>query len=271
MTADDRSREASLSGPGDRPRGAWRRLVSPAALFAEAGALLVAGFLLAFWYAPTDTSTMGFSQKIFYFHAPIAESALVAYAVAFVAGVLYLRRQDERYDRLGAAAVRLGLLFSVMVMGSGMIWGKAAWGVWWAWEPRLTTFLIACVLYAAYFVLRWSTDEESRRATYSAVFAIIAFVDVPITFFATRFLPTGLHPAVITSSGSGMAASMLFTFLVCMAGMTLLLVAMLRLELAHAAVLAEVEELKELLDSEPESHLPTVAGSSSLETERGLL
>jgi len=119
---------------------------------------------------------------------------------------------------------------------------------------------------------RVGCDWRARAGRLLAVvFAIIAFVDVPITFFATRFLPTGLHPAVITSSGSGMAASMLLTFLVCMAGMTLLLVAMLRLELAHAAVLAEVEELKELLDSEPESHLPTVAGSSSLETERGLL
>jgi heme exporter protein C len=264
-------RDTSPTGPGAAAGGGWRRLVSPVALFAEAGVLLVAGFLLAFWYAPTDTSTMGFSQKIFYFHTPIAESALVAYAVAFVAGVLYLRRQDAKYDRLGEAAVRLGLLFSVMVMGTGMIWGKAAWGVWWAWEPRLTTFLIACVLYAAYFVLRWSTDEESRRATYSAVFAIIAFVDVPITFFATRYLPAGLHPAVITSSGSGMDARMLFTFLICMAGMTLLLVAMLRLELAHAALRAEVQDLKELLDSEPEPQAPAAAGASSPGNERGLL
>jgi len=266
MTADD----TPPNGPGDGARGGWRRLVSPVALCVEAGALLVGGFLLAFWYAPTDTSTMGFSQKIFYFHAPSAESALVAYAIAFVAGVLYLRRQDERYDRLGAAAVRLGLLFSIMVMGSGMIWGKAAWGVWWAWEPRLTTFLIACVLYAAYFVLRWSTDEESRRATYCAVFAIIAFVDVPITFFATRYLPAGLHPAVITSSGSGMAAPMLLAFLVCIAGMTLLLIALLRLELLHAALRAEVEELKELLDREPEPGLPALTSASSPETERGL-
>jgi hypothetical protein len=80
-----------------------------------------------------------------------------------------------------------------------MIWGKAAWDAWWAWEPRLTTFLIVCLLYGGYFVLRSMVEEESRRATYAAVFAIIAFIDVPITFFATRFLPEGLHPVVITS------------------------------------------------------------------------
>jgi heme exporter protein C len=123
-------------------------------------------------------------------------------------------------------------------MATGMIWGKAAWGVWWAWEPRLTTFLIACLLYAAYFVLRSSVDEEERRATYSALFAIIAFIDVPITFFATRFLPEGLHPVVITTGGSGMEGSMFVSFFISMIGMTLLLVALIRRDLG-------IEDLKE--------------------------
>ena len=88
-------------------------------------------------------------------------------------------------------------------MITGMIWGKAAWDTWWAWEPRLTTFLLACFLYAAYWVLRSVVDEEQRRATYAAVFAIIAFIDVPITFFATRLLPEGLHPVVVGPGGGG--------------------------------------------------------------------
>jgi heme exporter protein C len=244
-----------LGSTESTPTGAWSRwarLLSPAVLFAAAGLLLVAGFLLAFWYAPTDSSTVGFSQKVFYFHAPVAETALVAFAVAFVAGVLYLRRQDPKYDRLGVAAVRLGLLFSLLVMATGMIWGKAAWGTWWAWEPRLTTFLIACVLYGAYFVVRWTVEEEERRATFAAVFAMVAFLDVPITFFATRYLPAGLHPVVLTMSGSGMEARMLLAFLVCIVGMTLLLVAMLRLELQLAGLRLQVEELKDLLAGEQE-------------------
>ncbi len=167
------------------------------AILALAGVLLAAALVVGFWVAPTDASTLGFSQKIFYFHAPIAETALLAFGVAFVAALLYLRRGDARYDRLGVASVRLGLLFSLLVMVTGVIWGRAAWGVWWAWEPRLTTFLIACLLYCGYFVLRGAVEDESRRATYAALFAIIAFVDVPITFFATRFLPEGLHPVVL--------------------------------------------------------------------------
>jgi heme exporter protein C len=215
-----------------------KKLVSAPALFAEAGACLIIGLLLGFWYAPTDASSMGFSQKIFYYHAPIAETALVAFGVSFVAAIAYLRSGDLKWDRLSYVSVRLGLLFSILVMLTGMIWGKAAWDTWWAWEPRLTTFLLVCFLYAAYWVLRSVVDEEQRRATYAAVFAIIAFIDVPITFFATRFLPEGLHPVVITAGDSGMEGSMLISFLISMLGMTLLLAALIRRDLA-------VEELKE--------------------------
>jgi len=215
-----------------------KKLVSAPALFTAAGAFLVVGVVLAFWYSPVDASSMGFSQKILYYHAPIAETALVAFGVAFAAAILYLRDPRPRWDRLGVVSVRLGLLFSLLVMATGMIWGKAAWDTWWAWEPRLTTFLLVCFLYAGYFVLRSVVEEEQRRATYAAVFAIVAFIDVPITFFATRFLPEGLHPVVITTGGSGMEGSMFLSFFISMIGMTLLLAALIRHDMA-------VEELKE--------------------------
>jgi len=215
-----------------------KQLVSAPVLFVGAGIFLVTGLLLAFLYAPIDASTMGYSQKIFFYHAPIAETALVAFGVAFVAAILYLRSQDPKWDRLGVVSVRLGLVFSLLVMATGMIWGKAAWGTWWDWEPRLTTFLLVCFLYVAYFVLRSVVEEEQRRATFAAVFSIIAFIDVPITFFATRFLPAGMHPTVITMGGTGMPGSMFVSFFISMIGMTLLLVALIRRDLA-------VEELKD--------------------------
>ncbi len=129
-------------------------------------------------------------------------------------------------------------------MLTGMIWGKASWGTWWAWEPRLTTFLLVCFLYAAYWVLRSVVDEEERRATYAAVFAIIAFIDVPITFFATRFLPEGLHPVVITAGDSGMEGSMFASFIISMVGMTLLLVALMRRDLQIETLKDRVTDLK---------------------------
>jgi heme exporter protein C len=221
-----------------------KKLVSAPSLFIGAGIFLIVGLLLGFWWAPVDSSSMGFSQKIFYYHAPIAETALVAFGIAFAAAIMYLRTQDLKWDRLGYVCVRLGLLFSVMVMITGMIWGKASWGTWWAWEPRLTTFLLVCFLYVAYWVLRSVVEEEQRRATYAAVFAIIAFIDVPLTFFATRFLPEGLHPVVITAGGTGMEGSMFASFFISMIGMTLLLVALVRSELLVEKLKDRVTDLK---------------------------
>jgi heme exporter protein C len=221
-----------------------KQFVSAPALFVEAGICLIAGLLLAFLYAPVDASAMGFSQKIFFYHVPIAETALVAFGIAFVAAIAYLRTQNLKWDRLGLVCVRLGLLFSLLVMITGVVWGKAAWGVWWAWEPRLTTFLLLCLLYVAYLVLRSVVEEQQRRATYAAVLAIIAFIDVPMTFLATRLLPEGLHPVVITASGTGMEGSMLVSFLVSMLGMTLLLVALVRRDLTVEDLTDRVADLK---------------------------
>ena len=114
--------EARIASAADAAAGRRRLRAAPARV-AYAGAALVAGLLLAFWYSPVDASSMGFSQKILYYHAPIAWAALVAFGVAFVAGILYLRSADLRYDRRGLVGVRLGLLFSLLVMGTGMIWG----------------------------------------------------------------------------------------------------------------------------------------------------
>jgi heme exporter protein C len=221
-----------------------KKLLSAPVLFGVAGILLIVGVVLAFWYSPIDASSMGFSQKILYYHAPIAAAGLVAYGVAFVAAIAYLRTQDLKWDRLSFVSVRIGLLFSILVMATGMIWGKAAWGVWWAWEPRLTTFLLACFLYAAYWVLRSVVDEEQRRATYAAVFAIIAFIDVPITFFATRFLPEGLHPVVVGPGGGGMQGSMAMSFGICMLGMLVLMAALIRRDYEIELIKDRVTDLK---------------------------
>ena len=219
-----------------------RRLASAPALLAYAAVLLAAGAILAFWYAPTDASTMGFGQKIFYYHVPVATASLLGFAVAFVAGILYLRRRDVKYDHLGMVAVRLGLFFALLVMATGMIWGKAAWGAWWDWEPRLTTYLVACLLYGAYWVLRASVDDEERRATYSALFAVIAFIDVPITYLSTRLMPTGMHPVM-----SGMPGSFLVSMIVSVLGMSLLFAGLLRIEVRIEALKEELYHLKNRL------------------------
>jgi heme exporter protein C len=240
---------AARSAATGRPVSLLRGLVSTSALYVWAALLLGTGVLLTFLVAPVDASGLGFTQKIFYFHAPIAETALIAFAVAFVAAVLRLIRPAAASPAgLEVAAVRLGLFFSGLVMVTGMVWGRAAWGVWWAWEPRLTTFLMALLVYAAYFVVRGSIDDEQRRETIGSVYAIIAFVTVPVTFFATRYLPEGLHPVVMTASEARMETSMALTFAVCTLGMVALLAALLRSEMALAAGAEALDEVKDLLE-----------------------
>ncbi len=188
---------------------------------ATIGALLI---------APEDAD-QGVIQRIFYFHVAIALVSLVAFAVACVAGITFLRARTERWDDVGEAAVRLGLLFSVLVVITGSIWAKASWGTWWVWaDPRLVTYLIVVLIYAAYFVLRSSVDDD-RRMRFSAIYAIAGFASVPLSFYSVRVADSFVHPVVFTSSGANMPGSMLVWFIISFAAMLALFIALLEVEL----------------------------------------
>ena len=183
-----------------------------------------------FLVAPEDAD-QGVIQRIFYFHVAIAITSLVAFAVACVAGLRYLWRRDPRMDEVGSVAVGLGLLFAVLVVITGSIWAKASWGTWWVWnDPRLVTFLIVLLIYAAYFVLRSSADAE-KRMRYSAVYAIAAFASVPLSFYSVRVANSFVHPGVFTQSGANMPGSMLVWFVVSEAAMLAVFVTLMKLEL----------------------------------------
>ncbi|MCL2332026.1 MAG: cytochrome c biogenesis protein [Actinomycetia bacterium] len=157
-----------------------------------------------------------FSQKIFFFHVPIAVASLVVMTIAAVFSVLFLIKRKKSYDTRARIAMEATLVFIIGTMISGDLWTRASWGVWWEWEPRLTTYAILTLLVIAYFVLRNSVEDEERRATYAAVFAIFAWIDVPITFMVTRLLPS-THPAL-----GGLETSNLIPFMVAMTGMSML-------------------------------------------------
>lgn len=216
------------------------------------GLLILAGIYGAFMIAPMivtpKTPHGAFSQKIFYFHVPVAETSLIAFLLAAVFGILFLVTKAQKYDFLSHAAVEIGLLFGLLVEWTGVIWVRSEWGSWWAWEPRLTTYLVLLLIYAGYFVLRASVDEESRRARYAAVFAIVASVNAPLTFFAVRLIPS-VHPIVFTSSGARMEPSMLLSFLISMFGMTILFIILLILRSSLERMREEVKYLKDMLGS----------------------
>lgn len=169
---------------------------------------LLAGMsVMVFTYAPVE-KTMGAIQKIFYYHISVGWVGMFSFLVAAVAAVLWLVKQshaDERtlnlLDIFSKRAVQVGLVFTVLVIVSGMFWAKATWGVYWVWEPRLTTITVMFFIYLAYLLLRQSLEDSQTRARVSALYAIIGFISVPITFLSIRLFRT-IHPLVV-GTGTG--------------------------------------------------------------------
>ena len=176
-----------------RRTGWWR---SPANWLLSIGAVLMACDLyLIFAVAPTE-AVMGDVQRIFYVHVPLAIMSFLAFAVVFVSSVVFLARRGEKSDRVAHASAEVGLVFVSLALITGIIWARPVWGVWWTWDPRLTTTLILWLIYAAYLMIRSYAPNRSRGAVYGAVVGIVGFVDVPIVYFSVNWWRS-LHPEAV--------------------------------------------------------------------------
>ncbi len=241
--------------------GQWPDKVALPALIAGT-VLTTAGFLMAFLYAaPVNGAALNapvlvgdvmvthqqlLSQKIFYFHMPVAIVSFVALVFAAYYAVRFLMTREQRFDTCSRVAMEISLLFVVFTMITGDLWTRFEWGVWWTWEPRLTTYLILMLIVIAYFVMRNAVDDPERRAVYSSVISIIALVDVPICFMITRLIPSSIHPVVAREGG--MAPDMAATVVVVMIGMMLIAFGLYRLRFRQARLQERVDALKEQLE-----------------------
>ncbi len=157
---------------------------------------MVAALYAVFLYVPTERQ-MGLVQRIFYFHVSSAICSLVAFSLVFFASIQYLRRREERWDRLAVASAELGVIFALIVLITGPLWARPIWGVFWRWEPRLTFMLITFLMYVAYLMVRAyaaGSVEQTRR--FAAVLGIVAFVNVPLVHFSVNLWSADqqLHP-----------------------------------------------------------------------------
>ena len=192
-------------------------------LLGLSGALMVASLAMVFLYAPTD-AVLGLSQRIFYVHVPLALVGFLAFAVVAVCSIGYLWKGSKRLDNVAFAAAEIGLLFTTLMLVTGMLWAKPAWGVWWSWSPQLTTSLILWFLYAAYLMLRAYAPPGETSARYAAVLGIIGFIDVPIVYMAARWW-RDVHPNKVLgplAEESALEPAMQLTFLVSILAMTAL-------------------------------------------------
>lgn len=200
----------------------------------------------AFGYAPTADVLSGSDvQRIFYFHVGIAWIAGLALFVTFVCSILYLWRGEQRkYDIVAAASVEIGVVFGVMVLLSGMLWARPVWNTWWTWDPRLTTTAITEFIYIAYLMLRGAVDDPQRRARFSAVYGIIGFASVPITYFSTKWFNT-IHPDLFNGSNlSPLTAGMKPALFISLAAFTLVYILLLRTRSKVEFTADEVAQLK---------------------------
>jgi heme exporter protein C len=144
--------------------------------------------------------------RIIFFHVPVAWTALLCALLAAVASVMYLVRKNLKYDAFAVAVTEVGLAFGAANLVSGMIWGRQIWGIWWAWDPRLTSMLVCELLYAGYLLLRRAIDDPTQRARIAAVLSIFAFADVPIVVFSIKWWRTQ-HPQPVVWGGGKMDPS----------------------------------------------------------------
>jgi len=214
--------------------------------------VLCAGLLglavgLVFFYAPTDLD-QGFSQRIFYFHVPIALTSYVCFGWGAWKALRYLRTRDERADLESYVAIHQGVIFGGLTLITGSIWAKASWGVWWSWgENQLVLFLVLFLFYCAYFMLRFSVEPGAARANMSAVYALFGVVLIPVSFLAIRLSQKFIHPVVFNRHGPQMAGSQFLTFSVSSVAVVVLFATLYQVELAGKRIDAHLRDLRELL------------------------
>jgi heme exporter protein C len=158
--------------------------------------MLLAATYMAFLYAPTELN-MGAVQRIFYFHVGAAWAGALAFAVVVVAGVAYLITGQRSWDIVGHSSVEVGLALITITLTSGPVWAQFAWGKPWTWDPKLTSSAVMWLSYAAYLMLRQGIEDPTRRARFGAVYGIIAFASVIMTYFGVRFVEATIHPVVV--------------------------------------------------------------------------
>ena len=211
------------------------------------GAIVALGMAAALYMALVGAPrerTMGDLQRIFYFHVSAGITGMTAFGVNFVASLAYMARKTRWWDHLALSAAEVGVMFLGMVLVTGPIWAKPVWLVWWTWSPRLTSSLVLCLLYLAYLLLRQYIEDPERRATISAVFGIVAFLDTPLVWFSIRWW-RDLHPSPMLETG-GLAPSMRPAFWISWAAFEFLLVYLVRRRLYLECMREEVQRLQRL-------------------------
>ncbi len=227
-------------------------------------ALWMAAAGYAIFFVAPDESTMHAIQRIFYIHVSSAWTAGVAFFLVAVGGVLYLIKRDPRYDWAGLSAAETGFVFTTVVLVTGPIWAKPIWGIWWTWDPRLTSTFVLWLMYAAYLLLGTLVDDKQRRSVLRSVYGIFAFINVPLVFMTIRWW-RGQHPSPVIAGaqpGSGLDPTMKAVLFLTWGATLCLFAVLMRSRYRLEVIRGETEELRQLAEDSavaPASNRPFVS------------
>ena len=216
-------------------------------LVLSATMMLVVLYLIFIW-VPTERN-LGVSQRIFYFHVPIAWVGFLSFFIVLVGSVGYLWKRTQGWDQIAYSSAEIGVLFTTLMLITGTIWAKPVWGVWWTWDPRLTTSLILWLIYVAYLMLRAYSPRGEQGARYAAVLGIAGFMDVPLVYLSIIWWRT-VHPQAIVGPAAigGLDPSMRTLLMVSLLTFTLLFTYLLLDRLSLRKSEEELEELRGLIE-----------------------
>ena len=173
-------------------------------LFVAAATMMAVTLYLVFFYAPTDAN-LGVSQRILYYHVPVAILGLFSIVVVAVASAAHLITRREEWDSLAYSAAEVGVLVTSLGIVTGAMWAKPTWGIWWTWDPKLTLTLVLWFIYVGYLMLRAYGPKGSQGARYGAVVAIIGAIDAPIVYYAAELWRT-THPTLVVGPAADAGA-----------------------------------------------------------------
>jgi heme exporter protein C len=225
------------------PTGGWGFL----GLLAVTG--LAVCYLLGFVFFTVPAAQEpagGLAQKIFYFHVPSAYAMYVSGFVCFLGSAAYLWKPTDKTNAVAQAGAECAVAFGLVVLTSGPLWAKKAWGIYWTWDPRLTTLLLTVLIYVAVVVLRTFAGDGHAERKFAAALGVLGTVNLPIIHYAVKKWG-GTHPAVITGSGGGLKhPDMQHALLIGFIALTLLAAVLLWSRIALAVTRARLSRAEEL-------------------------